>query len=62
MQRVFVITDDIFEKAAQVYAPAQFSLSSMYSRGEGVKMDPAKAALWMRKAAEQGFPDMRHDL
>ena len=34
---------------------AQFNLALMYRNGTGVSKDPALAASWYRKAAEQGF-------
>ena len=34
---------------------AQFNLALMYRKGTGVNKDPALAASWYRKAAEQGF-------
>jgi len=34
---------------------AQFNLALMYRNGTGVSKDPAQAASWYRKAAEQGF-------
>ena len=38
MQRLFVITDNIFEKADQSEAEAQFTLGHMYADG-GVRDD-----------------------
>ena len=35
-------------------AAAQFNLGLMYFTGHGVQQDNAAAALWFRKAAEQG--------
>jgi TPR repeat protein len=35
-------------------ASAQFNLGLMYTTGQGVQQDNAAAALWFRKAAEQG--------
>jgi len=37
-------------------ASAQFNLGLMYTIGQGVQEDNAAAALWFRKAAEQGYP------
>jgi len=37
------------------YAPAQYTLGSCYSCGQGVPQDDAKAAEWFRKAADQGY-------
>src|ERR1700693_5953834 len=36
-------------------ASAQFNLGLMYTTGQGVQQDNAAAALWFRKAAEQGY-------
>jgi TPR repeat protein len=36
-------------------ASAQFNLGLMYTTGQGVQQDDAAAALWFRKAAEQGY-------
>ena len=35
-------------------ASAQFNLGLMYTTGQGVQQNNAAAALWLRKAAEQG--------
>lgn len=40
--------------AEQGYANAQCQLGYSYSHGEGVEIDPTKAAAWYTKAAEQG--------
>ena len=40
--------------AEQGHAKAQYELSLMYARGEGVTKDYTEAARWCRKAAEQG--------
>ncbi len=40
--------------AIQGHAESQYLLSTMYDAGEGVPQDNAAAALWERKAAEQG--------
>jgi uncharacterized protein len=36
-------------------ATAQFNLGLMYVNGHGVQRDDSAAALWFRKAAEQGY-------
>ena len=41
--------------ADQGNARAQFSLGKMYYIGQGVLRDNAKADVWYRKAADQGF-------
>ena len=44
-----------FRKAAeQGYADGEFSLGTLYSRGQGVPLDYAEATKWLKKAAEQG--------
>ena len=41
---------------------AQFWLGQMYDLGRGVGKDYAQAALWYRRAAEQGSPVAQHNL
>ena len=41
--------------AEQGHDDAQVNLGVMYSKGEGVKQDYAKAQEWYRKAAKQGL-------
>src|SRR5262249_41659138 len=54
---------DQFKKAAeQGYAPAQYSLGSIYTRGQGVAKDEAQAVAWFRKAAEQGHAQAQDSL
>jgi hypothetical protein len=48
--------------AAQGYAPAQTQLGVCYGVGEGVEIDYKAAALWYRRAAEQGYPDAQYNL
>ena len=36
-------------------ASCQFNLGLMYMTGHGVQQDDTAAALWFRKAAEQGY-------
>lgn len=44
------------KRAEEGNAEAQFSLGSMYYKGEGVSKDAAKAVEWYQKAATQGHP------
>ena len=46
----------------QQHAYAQYFLGRMYAQGQGVDKDPAKAAEWYRKAAEQGVADAQYRL
>ena len=46
----------LLEDAERGVARAQRHLANRYLRGRGVACDPAMAAHWMRRAAEQGFP------
>jgi len=41
---------------------AQYMLGKMYFKGEGVPQDFAEAAMWIRKAAEHGYPEAQNDL
>ncbi len=41
---------------------ADFALGVMYYKGEGVTRDPAKAAMFFRKAAEQGHAGAQYNL
>ena len=43
--------------AAQGDAHGQFGLGMMYAKGEGVKLDPARALVHLRQAAEQDYVD-----
>jgi hypothetical protein len=45
------------ENAAKGSASAQYQLSQMYAKGEGVPKDDALAFEWLRKAADQGQPE-----
>ncbi|MGE6689874.1 tetratricopeptide repeat protein [Stutzerimonas stutzeri] len=45
---------DWLERAAAADCGAQFNLAALYSKGEQVEQDHAKAAYWYRRAAEQG--------
>ena len=47
----------IRRSAEQRNAEAQYCLGDCYANGEGVLQDYAQAALWGRKAAEQGIAE-----
>ncbi len=44
------------------HAPAQFGMGLSYENGRGVERDPAQAAIWYRKAAEQDLADAQFNL
>ena len=46
--------DDFIRSAEQGNTEAQFSLATMYYRGQGVPQDYGQAAKWVQLAAEQG--------
>lgn len=46
--------NEFMAKAEKGDAEAQFNVGYCYMRGAGVPLDEAKAAVWYRKAAEQG--------
>ena len=48
--------------AEQGDANAQTNLGTMYTKGDGVPQDDAKAVEWFRKAAEQGYAPGQHYL
>jgi len=41
---------------------AEFNLANMYRKGEGVTQQDAKAVLWYRKAADQGYAPAQNSL
>lgn len=59
-----------FKLAASLWQPlaesgvaqAQFYLSNLYGRGEGVAADPAQALTWLTRAAEKGYPAAQFNL
>ena len=51
-----------FELAQVGAAEDQFGLASMYHGGHGTVKDPLEAAVWCRKAAEQGYVDAMRTL
>lgn len=49
---------DMYEASASwAYKPAQYNLSVMYSRGQGVPVDLPRAMAWIALAAERGDPN-----
>ena len=48
------ILEELQKAAESGYAFNQFDLGLRYANGFGVEKDLAKAAEWLRKAAEQG--------
>jgi hypothetical protein len=51
------------ESAAEQGDPeAQLELGLMYLHGRGVRVNYAKARMWLLKAAEQDDPDAQHEL
>jgi hypothetical protein len=54
---------DALRSAAERGDPsAQLTLGTAYAKGEGVSLDYAEAAKWVRRAAEQGHPEARFNL
>ncbi|BBL70641.1 tetratricopeptide repeat protein [Methylogaea oryzae] len=51
------IFSDSLKKAEQGDAKAEYFVGLSYAQGETVAADKAKAVLWMRKSAEQGYSD-----
>ena len=49
-------------KAAKSDAPAEYFLGKLYERGKGVTQDYAKAADYLRQAADQGYAPAQTDL
>jgi hypothetical protein len=45
------------QEATNGAAHAQYSLGKRYLTGDGVPKDPALAEFWLKKAAEQNYPD-----
>lgn len=48
--------------AAQGDASAQFTLGTMYDKGQGVSQDYQQAARWYTKAAEAGYASAQNNL
>ena len=52
-----------YEKAAAQEVPeAQYNISICYLKGEGVEKDLAKAAYWLKTAADNGSVDAQNML
>jgi hypothetical protein len=49
-------TPEVLKKANSGDASAQFELGKIYEAGGGVRQNLEQAAIWYRKAAEQGKP------
>ena len=55
--------EELWERAKQGHAEAQFALGAIYAMGvAGVARDATEAASWYRKAAEQGLPFAQSEL
>jgi hypothetical protein len=53
----YAFAKEMYEVSASwAYKPAQYNLSVMYSRGQGVPVDLSRAAAWITLAAERGEP------
>ena len=53
---------DLYNRAQNGYAKAQYHLGDCYYEGKGVSEDYEQAVFWYRKAAEQGYVKAQHDL
>lgn len=53
---------DLQAKAYQGQAEAQHDLAALYTAGQGVKQDYARAAFWFRQAAAQGVANAAYNL
>lgn len=49
-------SQDVLERAKSGNLEAQSKLAEMYYKGQGTRQDFSQAAIWARKAAEQGSP------
>ncbi|MBQ8271479.1 MAG: sel1 repeat family protein [Tidjanibacter sp.] len=54
--------DNIYNKAVNGMAEAQFVLGQMYDFGLSIAVDKQQAVYWFRKAAEQGYADAQYNL
>jgi hypothetical protein len=57
-----VIDPQVIEKAKAGDEVAQYKLGYDYYLGHGIAQDYAQAAIWWKKAAEQGYPDAQNNL
>ncbi len=56
------IDPNLMTKANAGNPEAQFHIGVQYELGARINMDPAQAAAWYRKAADQGFAPAQHSL
>ena len=64
-QRKFDEVFNCFDRGLRIapqHASLQYHVGFAYEWGHGVQQDRSKAALWFRRAAEQGFPAAQNDL
>ena len=53
----------LYEVAAEKsYAPAQYALGTVYAEGAGVEADPVQAAVWLKRALNNGLEKAREQL
>jgi Sel1 repeat len=57
-----VVDPRVIEQAKAGDAKAQYKLGYDYFLGRGVPLDYVQAAIWWRKAADQGFPEAQNNL
>jgi TPR repeat protein len=57
-----VIDPQVIEQARAGDAVAQYKLGYDYYLGRGIAQDYAQAAIWWKKAAEQGYPEAQNNL
>jgi hypothetical protein len=57
-----VIDPQVIEQAKAGDEVAQYKLGYDYYLGSGIAQDYAQAAIWWKKAAEQGYPDAQNNL
>lgn len=57
-----VIDPLIFEQARTGDSVAQYKLGYDYYLGRGIAQDYAQAAIWWKKAAEQGYPQAQNNI
>ena len=56
------IDPQVIEQAKAGDMVAQYKLGYYYYQGRGVALDYVQAAIWWKKAAEQGYPDAQNNL
>ncbi len=57
-----MIDPQIIEQAKAGDMVSQYKLGYDYYRGRGVALDYVQAAIWWRKAADQGYPSAQNNL